>query len=271
MTTVQTMLNPWRARSVRATLALLAAGCAICVSGCFKSSTRGQLNPPEVLVAPSDPVKGEALWAVVPLNNESGVSFVDTLAFSDTLTQVISEVRGLACVPMNRTLAALRAMGNRPINTPQGVRALANFMGVDGVVIGSITAYDPYDPPKIGINLALFLRDTGRESEVIDPIKLQAAYTDAVKTTQTNYLEKPASTVSEHFDAASHDVQLEVRRFATGRTDPDSSLGWRTSFISMDLYRKFAAHQAVARLLESERLRLAQTSAAAPPSQNASR
>ena len=273
MTTVQTMLMSRVTPRAIARLLTLGAVLALvpALPACTKSSTRGRLEPPEVLVAPGDPVKGDALWAVVPLNNESGVSFVDALAFSDTLAQVITEARGLTCVPMNRTLQALRAMGNRPINSPQAALMLANQMGVDGVVIGSITAYDPYEPPKIGLTLALFVRDTGREDEVIDPIKLQSAYTEQTRASQTNYLGKPASVVSEHFDAASHDVQLELRRFATGRTDPDSSMGWRTGIISMDLYTKFAAHQAVSRLLESERLRLAQPAQQAAPQQRVTR
>lgn len=255
MTTVQTMLLS------RHTSALALGGCllaALALAACTKTSPRGRLDPPEVLTSPYDSVKGDALWAVVPLANESGVSTVDTLACSDTLVGVITETRGLTCVPMNRTLAALRALGNRPINSPQAARTLANIMGVDGVVLGSITAYDPYDPPKLGLTLALFIRDTGREDQAIDPIQLQSAYTDQSKTNPSQFLDRPASLVSEHFDAANHDVQLELRRYGTGRTNPDSSLGWRTGLISMELYTKFAAHQAVSRLLEHERLRLAQ-------------
>lgn len=250
----------------------LIALCAM-LGACTSTNPRHALTPPEVLTSPYDSVKGDALWAVVPLVNESGVSFADTLALSDTLVQVITETRGLTCVPMNRTLTALRAMGNRPINSPQAARMLANFMGVDGVVLGSITAYDPYDPPKIGLNLALFIRDTGRPEEVIDPIQMQAAFTDHTKTAPSQFLDRPASLASEHFDAASHDVQFELRRYGAGRTDPNSSLGWRSGLISMDMYSKFAAHQTLARLLEHERLRLAQISApkADQPPPNATR
>lgn len=264
MTTVQTMLNPPKRRRIAAsTLCVLLAAASGVVGGCTKTTSRGRLDPPEMLVAPHDQTKGEALWAVVPIGNESGVSFVDTMAFSDTLVNVITEVRGVACVPMNRTIAALRMMGDRAINTPQAARALANFMGVDGVVIGSITAYDPYDPPKLGLTLALFSQEGRQEQEIIDPIKLQAAYTDQNQKSGSTYMEKPASVVSEYYDAANHQVLMDARRYGAGRTNAESAMGWKTSLLSMDMYTKFAAYQTVSRLLEQERLRLARGNAPA--------
>lgn len=253
MTTVQTMLLS------RHTSALALGGCllaALALAACTKTSPRGRLDPPEVLTSPYDSVKGDALWAVVPLANESGVSTVDTLACSDTLVGVITETRGLTCVPMNRTLAALRALGNRPINSPQAARTLANIMGVDGVVLGSITAYDPYDPPKLGLTLGLFSRDR-KAADPFDPMRLQSAYTDADYTIgSSRFADKPVAALSEHLDGANHAVQMDIKRFAAGRHDPRSSLGWRTYLASMTLYTEFAAHLAVSRLIEQERLRV---------------
>lgn len=260
MTTVQTMLNTRRTLCVTVAITLASA----MLTACNQPKQRGRLEPPEVLVAPYDSVKGEPLWAVVPLVNESGVSVVDTLAMSDALVNRVTEVRGLSCLPMNRTIAGIRAMGNKPINSPAAARTLANILGVDGLLVGTITAYDPYDPPKLGMTLALFIRDTGREEQIIDPIRLQTAPTDQSRTMQTQFLEKPAAVVSEHYDSLNHEVQMDLKRYAMGRHDPDSAMGWRSGLVSMDLYSQFAAHQTLSRLLEAERLRLAQQTAAHP-------
>lgn len=213
--------------------------------------------PPKVLVAPYDASQGEALWAVVPLANESGVSFADTELVADALIAKLDESRGIACLPLNRTIAAMRARGMTGIRSPGDARMLANTLGVDALVIGSITAYDPYNPPKLGLTLAVFAKEN-RPSDGIDPMRLQTAYTDQDPKVRTQYLDRPIAAVSEHFDGANHEVQLALQRYAAGRHEPASALGWRGMLASMDLYVEFAAFEAVSRLLELERLRLAQ-------------
>lgn len=245
---------------------LMAAMSGALGSACAGTPERGRLETPEVLVAPYDSVRGETLWAVAPLGNESGVSSVDAGAISDALVVKVTEVRGLACVPLNRTLAAMRALGMNAVNSPGAARALANALGVDGLVVGTITAYDPYEPPKVGLSLALFVRDASEEMEAVDPIRLRTAYTDGggrmPGASASSYMERPASVVSEVYDGSNHQVQMDLRRYAAGRSDPDSSLGWRVGLVSMETFTGFASQQALARLLQNERLRLAQARAA---------
>lgn len=228
-------------------MGLLAQGCG---------GTRDQLNPPDVLVAPYNTVQGDVLWAVAPLANESGASFVDTGMVSDALIAKIDEVRGVACLPLNRTLAAMRARGLRRISTPAEARQLAQELGVDGLIIGTITAYDPYDPPTLGLKLALFARNPGVDAPHLDPLKLQMSYTEFDRSLASAYLTKPVATVSEHLDGANHEVQMELQRYATGRHEPSGALGWRSMLKSMPLYTEFTAFVAVSRLIEQERLRV---------------
>jgi len=252
MTTVQTMLRRAALCGVLCASAVLSCACA--------GKKEAPLSPPEVVVAPYDATRGEILFAVVPLANESGVGFVDTGLISDTLVNKLDEVRGVACLPLNRTIAAMRARGLRAVRSPAEARIIASTLGVDGLIVGSITAYDPYDPPKLGYKLALFSREADGGAMTIDPFKLQTAYTDAPKDAATSlrYDTRPVATVSEYLDGANHEVQMTLRRYAVGRHDPDAALGWRKLLASMDLYTEFAVHHAVGRLMETERLRLAQ-------------
>jgi len=252
MTTVQTMLG-----TCRAGFALVAASLLITLFSGGCATNRDTRVPPQVLVAPYDSSQGDALWAVVPLANESGVSFANTDLVADSLIAKINEARGVACLPLNRTIAAMRARGMTAVRSPGDARMLANALGVDALVIGSITAYDPYNPPKLGIALAVFAREN-RPSNGVDPMKLQMAYTDRDPGVQTQFLDRPIATMSEHFDGANHEVQMAIQRYSAGRHEPASALGWRGMLASMDLYVEFAAHEAVSRLLEQERLRLAQ-------------
>lgn len=256
MTTVQTML-------ARAAVILSIAAAALNSAGCASKGER--LEPPEVLVAPYDTSKGDVLWAVVPLGNESGVSTVDTFMVSDALVNKIDEARGLACLPLNRTIAAMRSRNMSAVRSPAEARIIANLLGVDGLIVGSVTSYDPYNPPKLGLKLALFSREADGGVMSVDPMILQMAYTDAIRTQRTRYDDKPIATLSEHLDGSNHEVQMEAMRYAVGRSNPGSSLGWRKVLASMDLYTEFSAQVAVARLLEQERLRLAQPVTNAEP------
>jgi hypothetical protein len=253
MTTVQTML-------VRALALAALSGLALNLAACGGKTER-PLTPPQVVVAPYDSSRGEVLFAVVPLVNESGTSAADMGAISDALVASLDEVRGIACLPLNRTIAAMRARNLRSVRSPAEARLLANTLGVDGLIVGSITAYDPYDPPKLGYALALFSRQADGGPMALDPFKLQAAFTDARPGGMPRYDNRPMATVSEHLDGANHEVQMLLRQHAQGRHDPDAALGWRRMLASMDLYTQFAAQHAVARLMETERLRLAQPTA----------
>lgn len=250
MTTVQTML----------------ARCALCVCiallvqaqhGC--AQRRGpELVPPRVHVSPYDTRDGDVLWAVAPLANESGTSAADVLRISDALAAAAAEVRGVTALPVNRTLAAMRALEMDAVRSPQDAASLASALGVDGILVGSITAYDPYDPPTLGLSVALYAPEgtPGLSSGWLDPRELQEAYTDHHILVETRFHDRPASVVSEHLNARNHEVLMALRRFAEGRHETESALGWRRYTASMELYTEFAAHHAVGRLLEEERLRL---------------
>src|SRR6185436_9665749 len=76
-------LRPWRRGAV-----LFAA---LVLGGCAKTE---RLTAPAVTTAPYDTTKGEVLWAVVPLRNESGTSVVNIGNMSDKLVSAAEEVRG---------------------------------------------------------------------------------------------------------------------------------------------------------------------------------
>ncbi|MGE3108669.1 MAG: hypothetical protein AB7G11_12290 [Phycisphaerales bacterium] len=249
MTTVQTML-------------CAAAIGAVLLTGCARE--KEVLVNPNVIQSPYPASKGETVWAIAPLTNESGVSTIDTLALSDALAAAVAEVSGISALPVNRSLAAMSAHQLRAIRSPRDAKVLADALKAGGVIVGSITAYDPYDPPKIGLTLALYTTDR-EPGEPIDPRILSSAYADRSLPRGTN-ADDPAAFVSEHLDAASHEVLIALREFAHGRHDPSSSLSWKRYTASMELYTEFAAYHCVRKLVQSERRRLASGSAGNPAS-----
>lgn len=247
MTSAQTMLSRLGAALA---LGLTALGC----------SSPPELTPPSALTAPYDTAHGDVLWAVVPLRNESGTKTVDSLAVSDKVVAAAAQVRGVQALPLNRTLDAMRALNMPDVLTPEDARRLATEMGADGLLLGSITAYDPYNPPIIGLSLALYARPgmlSKRRPDVLDTRELQARAAEIDPVPRSGFPESPASIVSVHLDGKNHQVLMDLQHYAEGRSERVSALGWKRYLASMDLYSEFAAWHTLGELLDREWVRLA--------------
>ncbi len=238
------------------------------LAGC--GGTREQkLTPPRTLVAPYDTSRGEVLWAVVPLRNESGTSVVDVGAMSDKLVAAVEQVQGVRCLPLNRTIQAMNVLGYATLRTPAEARSLAQAMGVDGVLVGSITAYDPY-VPTIGMSVALYSRPgaMAQGRQPLDPRTLTVRARDTEPGMWPRE-EGPVAVVSEHLDAKNHQVLMDVRSYAEGRDKQPSALGWRRYTASAHLFAEFAAYHVVDTLIKQEWTRLPGSVPGAAPGRTA--
>lgn len=218
------------------------------------------LTPPRTLVAPYAGPASEVTFAVVPLRNESGTSAVDSLAVSDALVGRLAEVRGIDCVPLNRTLQVMQAAGMDSVQSPAEAKELAGALGVDALVLGSITAYDPYDPPVLGLSLALYAPSGSLavgDAEMLDTRRLTYQPTDYDYFASMGVIaDRPVSSLAEHLDARNHGVLMDLRMYAEGRSDRESALGWRVYTRSMDRYTEFAVWHAVSGLMDREWIRV---------------
>lgn len=245
MTTEQLRLLPFVAL---AALALVLGSCA----------PKQTLYSPGVLVAPYESGGGDLIWAVAPLRNESGVSNVDTLWVADQLAAAVEQARGLRAMPVNRVVQTMRAMNMRGVSSEDDARTLARALGADAIIVGSVTAWDPYDPPVVGLSVALYAEPgalTGRHDD-IDPFKLSRLSTEYHDDARSRFAGRPVNVASDHLDARDHGVLLELKDYARGRSDPESALDWKIYTASMELFTQFAAHHAVRVLLDNEWVRL---------------
>lgn len=234
-----------------AALMLLAIGL---ISGCA-----GRRPParPTVLASPY-PAEREVVLAVAPIRNDSGVSLVDELALSDTLVNEVQGVEGITVLPVNRTLSGLRAMKMAGISSQSDAVALCKTLGVDGLIVGTVHAWHPYDPPVIGLSVALYGvndRMSAPASVQVDARSLRSAATDR-PVADVPAPNGPLAALSAVLDASDGNTRALIRSYAEGRYDPDSALGWQRYTASMALYAKFACYEMTRRLLESEQTRL---------------
>lgn len=246
--------------SVASVTFLMLGGLALGVltaSGCASRDT-DRLTAPSVTVSPYDSIQGGVLWAVAPMRNESGTTVIETRDLTDKVVAACAEVRGVRVLPINRTAEAMRALGMREIASSADAKRVAARMGADAIVVGSVTAYDPY-VPTLGISLALFTRPGSPIDETArsgDPRSLTMQTSERAPQRRAALPDAPASVVSEHFDGKNHQVLMDVRNFATGRSESGTALNWKRYVASMPLFEEFASAAAVDRLVQAEWLRV---------------
>ncbi len=229
------------------------------LSGCAGSRHSPEsLTAPRTLTTPYNTINGEVLWAVVPLRNESGTSLIESLVVSDHLVGAIEEAQGLRCLPIDRTLAAMEALKLQRVRTPAEARSLAQTLGVDGIVVGSVTAYDPYTP-MIGLSLALYARPgtmSNEQAKTFDPNELKRSTSEQAQVANT-WADRPLAVWSDRLDGKNHQVLMDVRAYGEGRSSQRSALGWKRYTASADLFTQFAMYRGVDGLLQQEWTRVA--------------
>ena len=225
-----------------AILALIAAACLL--SGGCAAEPYGRER---TLALPGPDQK---VWAVAPVINLCGQSGVDPVLQADLLFQQLQTIQGLTVVPVDRVAQVYAANGIEQVQTAEQARAVIDALGVDGLVVMTVTQFDPYNPPKFAGAMQLFQRPPEHATAGPDPQLLDRAATpgpDESLPYKNDFLQ-----VVGMFDAANGSVRDAVSAYARGRHEPAGPMGAKEYFVSMDRYCGFAYY----RLAESLLVRL---------------
>jgi hypothetical protein len=98
--------------------------------------------------------------AVAPFFNQSDEPTVDTRLFSMAYFAELQETPGFEVVPLGVVEEAI-IMHRVDLNGPGEARRLANILGVDAVVVGAVTDYSPYYPPRCGLRVEWYTANPG--------------------------------------------------------------------------------------------------------------
>ena len=146
----------------------------------------------------------------------------------------------------------MQKLNMRAVTTPEDARTLIDTLGVDGLIVGNVTAWDPYTPPTLGLALQLFIPADRSSSPRTDELPDQSNTTSRASLIA-------AAQAAGIFDASDHTTLELLAIFANGRTHPSTAYGDDIYLMKMDLYTKFVAHQLLAELLRNEHKRLVAT------------
>jgi len=194
------------------------------------------------------PGEHRQVWAIAPAINISGQSQIDPLLQSDLVYQEMQKVHGLTVIPVDRVVEVYVSLKIDKIQNERQAYDICQTLGCDGLVVPTVTAYDPYDPPKFGASLQLFVKPgTFQRMPKLDPHELERSATTTPLPTmpETHNM----AQVVEIYDAADGTVRDKVSEYSQGRTDPNGPLGVNEITQSMDRYCAFGYHELLNELL----------------------
>jgi hypothetical protein len=90
--------------------------------------------------------------AVLPFYNQSAEPTVDQDKIALAYYNELQAIRGFEVVPVGVTKILMAASGIHP-QCPEDYQKLAQFLDVDAVIVGSVTDYTPYYPPRLGLSV----------------------------------------------------------------------------------------------------------------------
>lgn len=204
------------------------------------------------------PYASRQVWAVAPLRNESGSTQANGLVMADHLARQLENATQVDVLSVNRVLTVMDSLGLTSLQSPGDAQQVMRLLGADYLVVGVITAYDPYDPPKLGMAIELFASPSQQVRESMNLRHLTGASTDREVTPPARDVGRPVSLASGFFDAADPQVRQRLQRYARDRSQRDGEKSsWRLYRINMNQYSEFVSYAMSWRLLQAEKHRLA--------------
>ena len=67
-------------------------------------------------------------------------------------------MHGLTVVPVNRVAEVYASLRIEKVQSAEQAAIVCDLLGCDALVVPTMTAYDPYNPPKMGASLQVFRR-----------------------------------------------------------------------------------------------------------------
>jgi hypothetical protein len=220
-------------------IALIVAACLIS-SGCEAQPKYGRERSLGL------PGSKQKVWAIAPVVNLSGQPGVDPLLQADILYQQLQTVAGLTVIPVDRVAQVYSAAGLEQVQTSEQAQAVIEALGCDGLIVMTVTQFDPYNPPKFGGAMQLFERPRDRLSSP-DPQQMLRAATPGPETAMprnTDFVQ-----VVGMYDATNGSVRDAVHAYAMGRHEPAGPMEEREYLANMDRYCGFAYYELIEGLL----------------------
>src|SRR5206468_1398888 len=133
------------------------------------------------------------------------------------------------------------------VQTEEQADQVCDALGCDALVVPTVTIYDPYDPPKFGAAVNVFLRQRPGQQGALDAHELTRQPTVPPGTglpRNSSFVQ-----VADIYDAQNGTVRDKLAAYAAGRFDPKGPLKAKEYEANMERYVGFAYHDLLKTLL----------------------
>lgn len=199
------------------------------------------------------PTTHRQAWAIAPVLDLSGQQ-IDPILQSDLVYQQLQTVHGLTVIPVDRVVEVFVGLKIEKIQTEEQAQLVCELLGCDALLVTSVTAYDPYNPPKVGASMQLFARN-GTFAQQASHVDARELARRASPPEDQEALPQTGSFLQAvgMYDAANGSVRDALMEYAQGRNDPVGPLKSKEYLMSIDRYAGFAYHQLIGDLLSQMR------------------
>jgi hypothetical protein len=187
------------------------------------------------------------IWAIAPAINLSGETSVDPILQSDIVCLQLGAVNNVKIIPVDVVVQVYAALHITKIESQEQAAIVCDQLKCDGLIIPTITLYDPYNPPKLGAVLSFMPRTVTNRVNNVDVRELTRRATPL--TTDSLPSTPDFIQVTGMYDAANGSVRDAVARYAKGRNDPTAPLAASEYLVSMDRYCGFVYYTLIEQMI----------------------
>lgn len=197
------------------------------------------------------PAPATRVVAVAPVINLSNTAGFDALVLTDMLAAELTNIDGLAVIAPNRARAVLLQHGKTSVETAEDALALADELHADATIVAAITAYDPYEPPKLGLVLQWYAQPRSQAAR-LDPVAASRLASEI--TLPEAAAPAPGVQIQRFYDAADEDLLDDIQDYGQDREGHRSPYAWRRYVVSQELFVRYCIGNAIRTMLTQERL-----------------
>jgi len=190
------------------------------------------------------------LVAVAPALNLSGSADLDPVRVAELMAVELEGFPNVDVVPVSRTLAWLADEGKGEVASADEARRLLSRLGADVILVFAVTAYEPYEPPVVGIAAQLYGYAPSPDGAQMGP-PVASGRDGAAAEGNAEFAFGALAQSSAVYDASHDDVATWVKEHAAGRGTGDTPYGWRKTLVSQTEYLEFCCRQTARQLLRS--------------------
>ncbi len=134
----------------------------VCLLGFWLLAGSGCALVPDVVHQPTihNPFPQLSKVAIVPFFNMSLEPTVDGMKVAELYYTELQDIPGFEVVPVGLVDSEIKRL-KLSLDSPEDAQKLARQLGVDAVVVGVVTDYTPFYPPRLGIQVQWFGANPG--------------------------------------------------------------------------------------------------------------